>query len=162
MKKIIVLVVLAFGSLALSAGRPYGDAGCGLGSIVMGADGSQLSAFTTNQTVPYGQLFAITSGTSNCTDAPADGGSAEEAQLRYFIEVNRVSLASDISRGQGESIEHLSAILKCDSKQVGTTLKKNYESIYKNDNLTVQEIQSSILNILGVSKAAQGSCTKLG
>jgi len=109
------------------------------------------------------QTVGITVGTSNCTDAPgASGASSEEAQIRYFIEVNRISLASDISRGQGETIDHLSAMLGCNSQKVGSTLKKNYEQIFKNDNLSTKEIESSIFNVLGVSKVSQGSCTNLG
>lgn len=161
MKKIMILAVLIFGSTSLASGRPYGEAGCGLGSVIMGADGNQMIAAFTNYLVGD-QTFDMTSGTSNCGEAPAGGGSSEEAQIRYFIEVNRISLASDISRGQGETIEHLSALLGCNSEKVGSKLKKNYEQIFKSDNLSTKEIESSIFNILGVSKVSQGTCTNLG
>ncbi len=160
MKNIIILAVMTLGFLTTASARPYGDAGCGLGSIVMGADGNQILAATLNAT-GY-QTIGITFGTSNCAADHGSSSSNEEAQIRYFIEVNRISLASDISRGQGETIDHLSALLGCNSAKVGSTLKKNYEQIFKNDNLSTKEIESSIFNVLGVNKVSQGTCTNLG
>ena len=73
MKKLVlvgalVLSLVSFSGSAFAAG--YGDAGCGLGSIVFGSEqgGVQVLAATTNGTF-YSQTFGITTGTSNCNPA---------------------------------------------------------------------------------------------
>src|SRR5258708_8959462 len=94
-------------------GHKYGAAGCGLGSMIISSGGIvQIFAATTNGT-SANQTFAITSGTSNCDDS--DGG---EDSARVFVQTNRIALAKDISRGNGETIDDLPAIAGCtDSTQ---------------------------------------------
>lgn len=50
--------------------RPYGMAGCGLGSMVVGKNGGQVTAGTTNGS-SSNQYFGITTGTLNCIDDSA-------------------------------------------------------------------------------------------
>ena len=47
MKSILIITLSLFGLSAVAA-VGYGEAGCGLGSIVMGKDGNQVLASTTN------------------------------------------------------------------------------------------------------------------
>ena len=81
-------------------GQPYGMAGCGLGSMVFGDKPGliQVIAATVNSTAAS-QTFGISSGTSNCEDR---AGTAA-----FFIDANRVVLASDMARGSGETIVNL-------------------------------------------------------
>ena len=78
MKKSMSLLAVGFFALSLSStaifaedegggDRGYGTAGCGLGAVLMGPKAAQIFASTTNYTV-FNQFFAITIGTSNCTD----------------------------------------------------------------------------------------------
>jgi len=80
--------------------KAYGMAGCGLGSVVIGKSGSQISAATTNGT-SFSQPFGITSGTSNCD---AGAASSSTASVTIFVAANREALQKDISRGSGETL----------------------------------------------------------
>ncbi len=84
MKKILLVLLGLFfvSSNAFAAG--YGDAGCGLGSMLFGnspGKGSQILAVTTNGTGM--QSFGISSGTSNC-DA-TDGIILAEKEGDLFV-----------------------------------------------------------------------------
>ena len=57
----------------------YGPAGCGLGSIVMGSKPGFMQVFAASTNGCSGsQTFGITTGTSNCKDAPSGEASAQE------------------------------------------------------------------------------------
>src|SRR5690348_12703995 len=93
------ILLLSFGAFA----SPVGPAGCGLGNAVFG-DQNQVLAATTNGT-SLNQMFGITSGTSNCID------SSRSAQMESYINANRVELANDIARGQGETLAGLDNLM---------------------------------------------------
>lgn len=157
MKKILIASI-ALGLSTASFAKHYGKAGCGLGSIVMGNDGSQVLAATTNGT-SYTQLFGITSGTSNCVDT----AHTAENRLPLFIEGNRVALATDISRGSGETLAHLSGVLGCsDANVVGSKLQGNFREIFPSQDVTTQQINQSILQILRSDAQLAKSCAHLG
>lgn len=122
--KHLVLSILSL--IAVSAAADVGPAGCGLGNVLMGGDDSQILAATTNGTGT--QTFGITSGTSNCVDA---GG---VAKVEAFVEANKLALANDAARGQGETIAGLSQVLRCNSSAaVGRVLKQNYKEIFASE-----------------------------
>ncbi len=121
--KALLFVLIALSSVS-SFAAGYGAAGCGLGSIVIGDKPgfSQIFAATTNGT-SGSQTFGITSGTSNC-------GSAGKSAI-MFIEANKAALATDISRGQGETLSSLAAIYGIkDTKAMGSLLQKDQASIF--------------------------------
>lgn len=113
MRAVYLALALSVPATAFGA-RMYGMAGCGLGSIVMGSSGGQLSAATTNAT-GANQAFAISSGTSNC--AP-DAATAALLQQESFVESNYATLSKDMAKGQGESIQGLAAVLGCPTHSV--------------------------------------------
>lgn len=124
--------------------RQYGMAGCGLGSVVMGKQGGQVSAATTNGTLSN-QTFGITAGTLNCLDS----ATAEVAQrMDQFIIVNQSQLQGDIARGNGETISALSSFLGCSqaSGEIGQSLKANYSTIFSTK--YANEITDSIINVI--------------
>jgi hypothetical protein len=121
MKMILTLIVL-ISSLTALAAKPYGMAGCGWGSQVMGKDGNQVMAITTNETGT--QTFAISSGTSNCVTA-----TEQTARIRNFIEANYASLVTDMAKGQGDSLTTLSAMYGCEAGLFATEIKKNYQAV---------------------------------
>jgi hypothetical protein len=135
--------------------RPYGLAGCGLGSIVMGKDGSQLSAATTNGT--GGQTFAISTGTSNCKDDP---NAAMASNMDKFIIANRVAITSDIARGNGETIAGLAQIMGCqaDAEAIGSSLQRNYKAIFSSENQVVNRITDSILQTIYDDEQLSHNC----
>jgi hypothetical protein len=141
-------------SLPVDAG--YGTAGCGLGSIVFGAKPGiiQIFAATTNGTFDS-QTFGITTGTSNCVDAPSSAGATAS-----FIQTNREVLAKDISRGTGETITTLSTLAGCKNPDaVGKTLQSKYRDIFPNAEVTNVEVSGRVVSIL--RKDTELSCTKL-
>jgi hypothetical protein len=128
----------------VSHGAKYGAAGCGLGSMIISSGGIvQIFAATTNAT-SANQTFGITSGTSNCDDTEAGGGSA-----RVFVQANRVALAKDISRGSGETIDNLAVLAGCnDSKAVGATPQHNFRTIFPDASVSSDQVTDSILTTL--------------
>ncbi|MEN9529965.1 MAG: hypothetical protein RI932_1838, partial [Pseudomonadota bacterium] len=110
------LAAAAVGLLVLptvaQAQRKYGMAGCGLGSIVMGAKGSQISAATTNGTGV--QTLGISSGTSNCN--PDSKTAVSEAQETYMFN-NYASLSKETAQGSGSTLAGLATVLGCGEAQ---------------------------------------------
>lgn len=148
MKKIILILSL----FSVSAfAKSYGDAGCGLGSMVFGSEEgfSQVFAATTNGS-SYSQLFGISSGTSNCQD---DGAIKGAKSVPAFIEVNKVALAKDAARGEGETLAGLANLLGCKSSNLGRTLKSNYSRIFVKTNMNPADIEAGINTTISANKA---------
>ena len=100
-------------ALTLAASVWAGDAGCGLGSLVMAKNSkvSQVLAITTNGTFSS-QLLGVISGTSGCS---ASSWVSHKVEALKYAEANFDSLKMDISRGQGESLQTVATLLGCNS-----------------------------------------------
>lgn len=150
MKK-LVIGMFACALVSTSAfAATYQAQGCGLGSTIW-TDGSnlvhQVLGATTNG-LSANQTFGMTSGTSNC-ELEASG----YAQT-VFIEANKVALANDIARGQGDTLASLSRMYGCaNHSAVGTVLKSNYETIFPSQNVSAQEIDRTISGLIASNKA---------
>lgn len=144
MKGLILACVVTFGAApAFAAG--YGDAGCGLGSMLFGAKpgAAQLLAATTNGTFAS-QTFGITSGTSNCGGLGAGGD-----VVRAYVEANREVIAKDAARGSGETIVALAVISGCgDADAVGAKLQSQYTTIFPNQSMSSYDVTKNILTTL--------------
>ena len=156
MRKAICMaaVLLAAGSV-YAANTTYGAAGCGLGSVIFGAQPGfiQVIAATFNGTVAN-QTFGITTGTLNC------GAPATPAGARLFIDVNREALAKDMARGSGETIATLTQLTGCnDARIVGATLQKNFSSIIPNEKVSNEIVADKVLSTLKSDK--QLSCSAI-
>ncbi len=142
MKKIVLLLALFVGGSALAAG----DAGCGLGSIVISKNSKllQLFAITTNQT-SFSQVFGITSGTSNCSSS---GIVQNEKEVQYYVEVNQEDLSREMAQGQGEKLKTLAVMTGCDSQESQDAFysmtKSSYDKIVSNSNTSSQELVSHL------------------
>jgi hypothetical protein len=121
MKKVIMLAVVgAFvviqGGLAMAAstGTPDTGPGCGLGKISFAnyphakTKGAQVLMATLNGI--GANTFAISSGTSGCTD---DGRwwAAEGEKSTVFAELNSDALAQEMAQGRGEHLASLATLL---------------------------------------------------
>lgn len=156
-----VAMVFSFcGNFASAAGkdgkwsRPYGMAGCGLGSQVVGKRGGQISAATTNGT-SMNQLFAITMGTSNCVDDPS---SEVASRMDKFIVTNRVALVTDIARGNGETLSGLLSIMGCQSSSnTGTVLQSRFNEIFPDAGLYTNEVTDNIISVIKNESAVKCS-----
>jgi hypothetical protein len=139
-------------------GRAYGTAGCGLGAMVIGkGDGmNQILAVTTNGTM-YNQGFGITFGTLNC-----DGGNVfnKAENVDRFIIGNKVALASDIARGEGESITALASIMECSGSEaaMGSALQSRFKEIFPSHTVPAMEVTDSIINVVGGDAQLSQAC----
>lgn len=135
---------------------PYGTSGCGLGSIAFGDKPGIVQIFAATTNGIFGnQTFGITSGTSNCVDTTVGAHAA-----KVFVDVNREALAKDISRGSGETIATLTWLTGCnDSKVVGSTLQKNFKTIFPTESVPSDAVTASILSSLRSEKSL--TCTQL-
>ena len=121
---LLLIPLVAFAAMGKDGHRKYGMAGCGAGSVLMGADGGQISAATTNG-LGFGviglwidtQLMGIVSGTSNCElDAAEKSAMREE----IFVSSNLASLHKEIAQGEGETLRAFAATLGCKNEEFPT------------------------------------------
>ena len=131
--KLMSLVPWTFGILCLSqqvqAKAAYGMAGCGLGSVIIGSEGGQISAATTNGT-SYSQPFGITSGTSNCKTSEE---MAVIMKQHEFLSANLSTLQKEMAQGQGQTLDAFIEVLGCSDEVQGAaseSLVKGYSAIF--------------------------------
>lgn len=110
MKKVFATTVAAMVMVSSSA-FAAGDAGCGLGSLIISRNSKllQLFALTTNGS-SFSQGFGITSGTSNCSSS---GLVMADKQIEYFVEVNQEELSREMAQGHGEKLSTLALLKGC-------------------------------------------------
>lgn len=148
MSKAIVAALLILGSMQAMAqkkgnkeslhdqfsGQGYGMAGCGLGSIVFGSKPGmiQIVAATLNGT-GY-QTFAISTGTSNCTEGGVFG------QTNQYIEANKYALEKDLVRGEGETLASLSSLMECQNGNFNAELKNNYTQAFPQGGASAEQL----------------------
>lgn len=151
---VTAVVVLGSGT-ALAA--PYGSAGCGLGSVLFGAEEGPIQILAATFNASFGtQTFGITTGTLNCSPAVE----AVSQRTQVFVEANREVLAKDISRGQGETIADLAAIAGCgDAAAVGATLQSRFQSIFPNAQVPSEQVTQTLIETLKAEKTL--ACTEL-
>ncbi len=156
---ILSLALLSFNAQAAKKSafkREYGLAGCGLGSVIVGKQGGQVFAATTNGT-SYNQSLGITFGTLNCVDGPV----AEVAgNLDKFIIANRTSLQIDVVKGQGETLAAVHQILGCqvDETAFNSTLKSNYKKIFSSQELKANELSDNLINVIQSNDELSKKC----
>jgi len=142
------------GLVSQMSGQGYGSAGCGLGSVLFGQEKGMIQVLASwlNWTVFINQTFGITFGTSNCEK---EGALFTEA----YIHANRASLETDASRGTGETLERLSALIGCkDASLFGSKMQENFEGIFvQNDD--AKEVEHAILRTIEADSELAQSCT---
>lgn len=135
--------------------RNYGLAGCGLGSQVMGPKDGQIFAATTNGT-SGNQTFGITFGTSNCIGTPT---SAKADRMDKYIVANKVQLADDIARGEGETIQGLAQLMNCaEVSQLGSKLQSKFSTIFESHDMAVNQITDRIITVVGQDGELSTAC----
>jgi hypothetical protein len=151
MRKIAVLAsfLTVFWAGVAFAQQAAHNTGCGLGTILWEnkADGSVLSQSlqaTTNATFGN-QTFGITSGTLGC-EQPEKVASNE--RLIEFATANLDTLARDIARGQGESLDTMAELMEIPDNQRLTfdhTLQTNFDQIFTDGNVTSAQVIDRIV-----------------
>ncbi len=149
MKYFILAIALVISNIAM-AYKPYGMAGCGLGSLLHDKDGNQIIAATTNGTGT--QTFGISSGSSNCVTA-----TQQTAKIKNFIEANYESLITDMAKGNGDSVKTLSSMYGCNSESFSEAMKQNYATITPKTN-DATFVMVNINNVITDSPDLNSSC----
>lgn len=147
---------IAFSSAAMASGG-YGTAGCGLGAMAFKEQPGkiQIVAATLNNLISP-QTFAITSGTSNCSDYDSKTASAQ------FIDVNKQALLKDISRGGGETVAGLSRLMKCsDEALFAEKLRQSLGSMMSDASTSSVEISDSISNTVRSDAELSKTCATI-
>jgi len=143
MKKILLstIAIATIGSVSLVAGNT--QTGCGLGTqVIKNPDSAVMYAFqaTTNGT-SGNQTFGITFGSLGCKKVKfVMNDRAEE-----FVAANMDSLAKEMAKGQGESMDTLAELLKIKDKSAFfAALQSNYTSIYLNSKVEMSDVLGSV------------------
>jgi len=149
--------VLSFSGSAVAAG--YGDAGCGLGSMLFGNEQGavQILASTTNGTFGS-QTFGITTGTSNCNPA---GLVKLDKEREVFAQQNYPSLVKEMAMGEGESLNTLAGLYGCDqatNAHFGALVQDNFSSIVKSDSTSSTDMLSSLKSHMAQDAVLSKSC----
>jgi len=147
--------------LAGSAHAQYGQAGCGLGSMLFGTDngtGKQILAATTNGSFGT-QTFGITSGTSNCTSGGIIKAEREQAA---FAEVNFQDIKANMAAGGGEFLASFATLLGCEDSSKVSLAKMSQdklEVIVPSTSTTPIQMLTSIKQQIKASSTLATQCT---
>lgn len=152
MLKAFLFTVLA-GSISYA-----GDAGCGLGSLVIKQNTKLMQLFAVTTNASFGsQTFGITFGTSNCS---ASGLVKNDMQIQYFVEVNQEELMRDMAQGRGEKITTLAALNGCTTEEQITAFnvkaQKEFKTIVPVARTTAVDFVSN-LKSSAIADVCQGS-----
>lgn len=150
MKRMIFIALsVALVSGSAFAAKKYHAQGCGLGSMLFTEDTllHNVLGATTNGT-SGNQTFGMSTGTLGCETA--DGKKLVNHEV--FIEANRVALANDIARGNGETLAGLSEMYGCNAQKMGPVLQKNYKTIFPSAQVPAAQINNTIHKIVNEHK----------
>jgi Protein of unknown function (DUF3015) len=159
MKKYLLVTIgtMLFSSSVFAAG--YGDAGCGLGSLIFGKQSGpiQILAATTNGST-WNQAFGISSGTSNCD---AKGTDTSKLEQERFVASNLGSLAKDMAVGQGEQLTVLAGLVGCPAAQqthFNTVAQQNYKTIFANDATAPADVLTAVKDVVMRDAELSATC----
>lgn len=152
---LLTLVGVSFGSNAYA-----GDAGCGLGSVIISKNSKllQLFAMTTNATF-ISQAFGITSGTSGCSSS---GIVKMDRAMEYFVEVNQQDLSREMAQGEGEKLNVLAGLSGCETEQSKIAFaelsQSNFEKIVPSANTNPAEMVQNLKREVSANKNVAHLC----
>ncbi len=139
-------IVMALLSLFTVSAMAAGDAGCGLGSVIISKNSKlmQLFAMTTNGSFSS-QFLGITSGTSGCTSS---GIVMSDKQIQYFVEVNQEDLSREMAQGNGEKLSTLALLNGCSDtnsqKAFAQFTQQSYGKIIPASSATASDIVNNL------------------
>lgn len=155
-------ILIALFTMMASAVFAAGDAGCGLGSMVISKNskGLQLLALTTNGSF-FSQPLGITSGTSNCS---ASGIVSNDKAIEYYVDANQNEILKEMSMGTGEKLETLASLYGCQSD----TGKAEFKAMTKSEFLLInkntansQEWLQNLNTVIDANKDKVSNCASI-
>lgn len=154
MKKVLIGAVV-FGMMssgAAFAGQAHDNTGCGLGTLLFkdnANDSIVLQALQATTNGTFGnQTFGITSGTSDCKQ-PSKFVNNE--RLKEFVVANIDSLAKDIAKGQGESLDTVAELMNIPSEKramVYAQLQVNFSNIFTSERVEAADVIDNIASVV--------------
>lgn len=133
------------------------SAGCGVGTILFeGQQGPvpQVLAVTTNGSLGN-QTFGISSGTLGCE---RDAVVRSPTEVRMLMISSLDNLATDVARGQGETLESLAALMAVEpdhQTRFFASLQGDFGRIFPSENVTADEVIVSINAVLAEDPVLQ-------
>lgn len=161
-KMMSVLASLVVATGAQAAGE-NNVGSCGWGSKVWAGQSGvlpQVMATWTNGT-SGNQTFAISSGTSGCTQ---DGAVTSTWQTALFIDGNKEKLARDVSRGQGETLDSLAKLIgvsETDKAHFYQTAKQNFDRIFPSTQASTDDILNGFKQVIAADQTLSVYTAKL-
>lgn len=160
-----VVVAAAMAALPIASHAAGDDdvGSCGWGSKAWeGQSGlaPKILAVTTNGT-SGNQTFAITSGTSGCTQ---DGTVKSNWKLSSFIEDNKSKLARDMSRGSGETLEavvQLIGVSEQDKAAFVQSARDNMARIFPSTEASTKDILAGLREVLASDDKLAGYVARI-
>jgi hypothetical protein len=73
-------------------------------------------------------------------------------QVPMFIEVNKLALAKDSARGQGETVAGLAQLMGCNPANLGHAMQANYKQIFVDTNMQPAAIEAGINSMVQTHK----------
>lgn len=156
MKVILFAVLTMMGASAFAAG----DAGCGLGSLIISKNSKllQLFALTTNGSF-FSQGFGITSGTSGCSSS---GLVQNDKQIQYFVEVNHDDLSREMAQGKGEKLNVLAQLHGCQTVEAQSAFagmtQESFEKIVPSADVQPATMVENLKNEVNHNSKISGLC----
>ena len=153
-------ILVAFLTLLGASAFAVGDAGCGLGSVIIqkNSKGLQLLAMTTNG-IFLTQPLGITSGTSGCTSR---GIVQNDRQIEYFVEVNHDDLSREMAQGQGEKLNVLAQLNGCMTGEAQAAFagmtQESYEKIVPSADTVAGDLVQNLKKEMAQSQKLAGLC----
>ena len=150
----LLLAALLLPMTAMAAGE-NNIGSCGWGSkVFQGQRGlaPQVLGATTNGT-SGNQTFAISSGTSGCTQ---DGAVSSNWKTAMFIDGNKEKLAQDMSKGSGESLQSLAQLLgvkDADKAAFYRATKENFAQIFGAEQASAEQIAAGLKHVLAADSS---------
>lgn len=140
----------------------YGMAGCGLGAIVIGPKpgiiqvvGATLNGTSANQT------FAITTGTSECTDG---GAVKAEMEQRVYMAHNISDLQQQFAQGEGEKVSSLAYLMGCSADSQGRFAEvgqANFDKIFNAEEKAPEYVLHRLKETIAADSELGKSCKKV-
>ena len=144
---------------------PYGMAGCGLGSMVIDENetfpqlGVTLIDGAAGSLTGYQPTTAMTSGTSNCKEAPSSVASARDV----FLRANQANLEKEAAMGDGPALYAFAEVLGCEDVQSKVEFNKvsqeNFAEVFSTSDS--KQVLENYLKVLRKNDALVNSCSRL-
>jgi Protein of unknown function (DUF3015) len=152
-------LVLALGAHGASAqgNETASSAGCGVGTILFeGQKGPapQVLAATTNGSFGN-QTFGISTGTLGCE---RDAVVRSPTKVRMLMISSLDSLATDVARGQGETLESLASLMAVEPDHRArffASLQGDFGRIFPSEDVTVDEVIVSMNAVFAADPVLQ-------